>query len=226
MKISQIFFPNVPVINKSALVQAMAYKQQSTLWTDDSVNSLAPGKFEWNFGHLIRQIISVIDGWVISGELALRWMSLDLTDNKSTLVQVMACCRQATSHYLSQCWPRSLSPYGITRPQWVNSSPPGQNGHHFIDDIFMNEKFCISIRVSLKFVPKGPTDNKSAMVQVMANRHQAITRTNADPVHWCIYAVLVGDELTEVHVCTTRAQCVKRKNKATRKSMPFNQSCM
>ena len=47
-------------------------------------------------------------------------MSLDLTDDKSTLVQVMAWCRQATSHYLSQCWPRPLSPYGITRPWWVN----------------------------------------------------------------------------------------------------------
>ena len=31
-------------------------------------------------------------------------MSLDLTDDKSTLVQVMAWCRQATSHYRSQCW--------------------------------------------------------------------------------------------------------------------------
>ena len=46
-------------------------------------------------------------------------MSLDLTYDKSTLVQVMAWCRQATSHYLSQCWPRSLTPYGVTRPQWV-----------------------------------------------------------------------------------------------------------
>ena len=33
----------------------------------------------------------------------------------------MAWCRQATSHYLSQCWPRSLSPYDVTRTQWVNS---------------------------------------------------------------------------------------------------------
>ena len=45
-------------------------------------------------------------------------MSLDLTDDKSTLAQVMAWCHQATSHYLSQCWPRSMSPY-VTRPQWV-----------------------------------------------------------------------------------------------------------
>ena len=32
-------------------------------------------------------------------------MPWDLTEDKSTLVQVMAWCRQATSHYLSQCWP-------------------------------------------------------------------------------------------------------------------------
>ena len=36
--------------------------------------------------------------------------------------------------------------------------------------IFMNEKFCISIRISLKFVPNGPIDNKSALVQVLACR--------------------------------------------------------
>ena len=33
--------------------------------------------------------------------------------------------------------------------------------------IFMDEK---SIRISLKFVPKGPIDNKAALVQVMAWR--------------------------------------------------------
>ena len=37
--------------------------------------------------------------------------------------------------------------------------------------IFLNEKFCIVIRISLKFVPKGPIgDNKWALVQVMAWR--------------------------------------------------------
>ena len=40
--------------------------------------------------------------------------------DESILVQVMAWCRQATSHYLNQCWPRPLSPNGVTRPQWVN----------------------------------------------------------------------------------------------------------
>ena len=39
-------------------------------------------------------------------------MSLDVTgpsDDKSTMVQVMAWCHQATGLYLNQCWPRSLT---------------------------------------------------------------------------------------------------------------------
>ena len=34
----------------------------------------------------------------------------------------------------------------------------------------MNENFGILIQISLKFVPKNPIDNKSALVQVMACR--------------------------------------------------------
>ena len=59
------------------------------------------------------------DGCDISSEIAFRWTSLDLSNDKSTLVQVMAWCRQAPIHYLSQCWPRSVSPYGVTWPQWI-----------------------------------------------------------------------------------------------------------
>ena len=44
-------------------------------------------------------------------------MSLDLTDGQSTL----AWCHQATSHYWSHCWPRSMPTYDITRPQWINT---------------------------------------------------------------------------------------------------------
>ena len=44
----------------------------------------------------------------------------------------------------------------------------------FADDIFecifLNEKCCISIQISLKFVPKGSIDNKSVLVQVKAWR--------------------------------------------------------
>ena len=49
-------------------------------------------------------------------------MSLDFTDDKSALVQIMAGCCPAPSHYLSQCWPRSPSPYGLSTPQLVRLS--------------------------------------------------------------------------------------------------------
>ena len=38
------------------------------------------------------------------------WMSLDFIGDQSTLVKVMAWCRQATSHYLNQCWPTLPEP--------------------------------------------------------------------------------------------------------------------
>ena len=53
---------------------------------------------------------------------------LNATD-KSILVQVMAWCHQATSHYLSKCWPRSKSPYGVTRSQWIQHKRWAMTGH-------------------------------------------------------------------------------------------------
>ena len=52
-----------------------------------------------------------INNWALTVKLLSVW---NLT-NESTLVQVMAWCRQSTSHYLSQCLLRSILPYGITR---------------------------------------------------------------------------------------------------------------
>ena len=82
-----------------------------------TIDALAPGRFHWNFIEVIPKLIMITSGWGISREIALKWLSLDLSDDKSTLVQVMAWCRQATSHYLTQCWPGFMSPYGLTWPE-------------------------------------------------------------------------------------------------------------
>ena len=62
-----------------------------------------------------------------------------------------------------------------------NTLRPRQNGRHFTDDIFncifLNENVRISIKISLKFVPKGPINNIPALVQIMAWR-RAIIWTN------------------------------------------------
>ena len=55
-----------------------------------------------------------------------------------------------------------------------NTLRPRQHGPHFADDtfkcIFLNENVWIPIKISLKFVPKGPINNIPALVQIMAWR--------------------------------------------------------
>ena len=76
-------------------------------------------------------------------------------------------------------------------------------GHNFADDIFryifVNEKFCILIKISLKFVPKGLLDNKWAWVQLKAWR-----LTDDKPLpEW------VWWPSSMTHICVTRSQWVK-----------------
>ena len=46
-----------------------------------------------------------------------------------------------------------------------------QNGCHFTNAIskwnFVNEKFYIVIQISLKFVPEGPIEDKTALAELM-----------------------------------------------------------
>ena len=54
----------------------------------------------------------------------------------------------------------------------------------------MNDTFCILIQISLKFVPKGPSNNKGSI-----DSGNALVPTNVYPSHWRIYTALGGDEL-------------------------------
>ena len=92
-------------------------------------NSLAPGRSWCDFKNVIFNLALLI-GIFKSSFYAnlLWWMPLGLTDDKSALVQVMAWCRQATSHYLNQGWPRSPTPYSVTRPQCSSVDTPSGIG--------------------------------------------------------------------------------------------------
>ena len=82
-------------------------------------NSLSPERCGAKFECVILQHILRIDILSISCEITLKWIPQIFTDDKLTLIQVMAWCHQAPSHYLNQWWPSSLSPYDVTRGQWV-----------------------------------------------------------------------------------------------------------
>ena len=66
-----------------------------------------------------------------------------------------------------------------------NTSMPRQDGRHFLDDISNESNLSISIKIKLKFAPKGPNiqaNNIPALVQIMTwrrPRRQAFVWTNA-----------------------------------------------
>ena len=95
----------------------------------------------------------------------------------------------------------------------VNTLRPKQNGRHFGDDtfkrIFLNENVRISIKISLKFVPKGPINNNPALVQIMAWR-----RSDDKPLSEPMMVSLLK------HICVTRPQWVNPR--LTRPPLDFN----
>ena len=83
--------------------------------------------------------------------------------------------------------------------------------------IFVNNFFCILSRISLKYVPKGPIDNKSVIAELGVE--EAITWISADPVHcWRIYVVLGEDELIMFMFLFSNRDNPKRNNENDDKS--------
>ena len=85
----------------------------------------------------------------------------------------------------------------------VNTWRPRQDGCHFPDDIFkwifLNEYVWILIKISMKFVPKGPFNNIPALVQIMAWRHPG-DKPFSEPMMVSLWT----------HICATRPQWVNR----------------
>ena len=82
-------------------------------------------------------------------------------------------------------WCPSTSYLLVSKAYPVNTLRPRQDGRHFPDNIFkrifLNENVRISIKISLKFVLKGPINNIPALVQTMA-WHQPSNKPLSEPM--------------------------------------------
>ena len=128
----------------------------------------------------------------ISVKISLKFVHMGPIDNKSVLVQLMAWRRtvdtplpkpmfvQFSDTYISVYCMRQQR--GMIWHAWLTRRQcltlrPGQFGRLIVDDIFqcvfLNENNWLSIKISLKFVPNGAIDSKSALIHVMALRRQA-----------------------------------------------------
>ena len=83
------------------------------------INSMAPRRYGSNFVRMNFKPIIQVCNWVTCCGIALRRMPLNLTNDFSALILVMAWHHQATGHYLNQCRPRSMWSYVVTGPWWV-----------------------------------------------------------------------------------------------------------
>ena len=96
---------------------------------------------------------------------------------------------------VSTKWQQTIKSLG------VNTLRPRQDSRHFPDDIFkcilVNENVWISIKISLKFVPKGPINKIPALVPIMAWRRQG-DKPSSLPVMVSL----------PTHICVTRPQWV------------------
>ena len=91
------------------------------------LQNMAPGRCGSKFDNITFILLIQNSSLGVQWEIALWWMPQKLAKEKSTLLQVMACCLTAPSHYLNHCEPRSLWPYCITSPQyprWEERSVP------------------------------------------------------------------------------------------------------
>ena len=88
---------------------------------------------------------------------------------------------------------------------WVNTLRPRPNRRHFADDIFkcifLNENVWISLKISLKFVPKVRINNIPTLVQIMAWR-----LTGDKPLSESMLLILL------THICVTRPQWVNNRD--------------
>ena len=102
----------------------------------------------------------------------------------------------------------------VTRPQWVNTLRPRQNGRHVADDtfkrIFANENVKILVEISLKFVPERPINNIQELVQIMAWRRPG-DKPLSEPMLVCL----------PTHICVTRPQWVNKETNGFPTSLPF-----
>ena len=101
-----------------------------------------------------------------------------------------------------------------------NKLRPRQNVHHFPKDLFkrilLNGNVWISIKISLKFIRKGPIDIIPALVQIMA-WHRPGDKPLSEPM-------MVT--LLTPHFCVTRRQWSPERNGSNSNSMIFKITLM
>ena len=92
--------------------------QRAYEWLQTKVFEMSPGRRGGNLKNVIMEHMLWIKFMSTPWEIV--WMPQNTFDDMSTLIQVMAWCRQTTNHCLRQCWLKFMSPYGVTESAQIS----------------------------------------------------------------------------------------------------------
>ena len=126
--------------------------------------------------------------------MGLRWVPQNPIDDKSTLVQVMVRCNQATSHYHSQCWARPLLKIVLLNHNELTAVVHYVYHFSVYECLLINDKFCDPFLV-LWLKKKRNKKWKAIIVNTLYN-----------PINMCIVDVTI---LVSSHLFKSR-QRIKR----------------
>ena len=124
------------------------------------INTLRTRQNGRHFADGIVKCIFLIENLRILIKISLKFAPKDPINNIPALAQKMAWCRPGDKPLSEPTVVRLPTHICITRPQWVKACA---NGCHFTNSIFMilciflNERSCTLIHVSLWFVAGGPS---------------------------------------------------------------------
>ena len=150
-------------------------------------------------------------GWVIRRAFRFYNVIVIALKTKQIITKMYSCHRKYIKHELFFTgiwqWIPQADQFNTNRTgtsisqHFLITVRPRRNEQHFADDIFkrifFNENVWISIKISLKFVPKGPINNIPALVRIMAWR-----RSGDKPLSESMMVSL------PTHICVTRHQWV------------------
>ena len=124
----------------------------------------------------------------------IHWLLLELCMVSQTYIWMTSYGKQRVCKNL---W----KPVTVRGHVQLNTLRQRKNGRHFADDIFkcifLNENVWIPIKISLKFLHKGPINYIPSFVQIMVRR-----RPGAKPLSEPMMVSLL------MHICVTRPQWV------------------
>ena len=106
-------------------------------------------------------------------------MSFGLTEDGATLVQAMAWYHQATSHCVDQCWRRSLSPYGVTRPPWVKP---------LLKVVYITDEYYIPLQTTTTTTTKEQKQTKNNRGYTVTSHDSEFQKPHggAVPLSWSV----------------------------------------